>query len=98
MFKYMCNLSVSTGTLRAPDLATAFAPLVEDIHNRDNHIDAWALHNKLTYIGLKDIDDELAHETVTRAVDLINSYAPEGYYFGPHQGDGADYGFWEIEQ
>lgn len=29
--------------------------------------------------------------------EVMNSYAPEGYYFGTHIGDGADFGYWKIE-
>lgn len=30
--------------------------------------------------------------------DTLNSYAPEGYYFGAHIGDGSDFGFWKDEE
>ena len=29
--------------------------------------------------------------------DTLEYYAPEGYYFGAHEGDGSDFGFWELE-
>ena len=36
-------------------------------------------------------------EAVWALMDAINDYAPEGYYFGAHPGDGADFGWWEAE-
>jgi hypothetical protein len=30
--------------------------------------------------------------------DIMNEYAPDGTCFGAHIGDGADYGFWPIEE
>ena len=30
-------------------------------------------------------------------MSLMNDYAPEGYYFGAHEGDGSDFGVWPIE-
>ena len=27
--------------------------------------------------------------------DALNDCAPEGYYFGAHEGDGSDFGFWK---
>lgn len=29
--------------------------------------------------------------------DVLNDYAPEGYYFGANEGDGSDYGYWTEE-
>lgn len=29
--------------------------------------------------------------------NILESYAPEGYYFGTHIGDGSDFGFWKCE-
>lgn len=28
--------------------------------------------------------------------DILDKYAPEGYYFGEHEGCGSDYGFWPL--
>jgi len=30
--------------------------------------------------------------------DALNKYAPEGYYFGAHPGDGSDFGYWKNEE
>lgn len=29
--------------------------------------------------------------------DIMQEYAPEGYYFGSHIGDGSDFGYWQNE-
>ena len=40
---------------------------------------------------------ELGSEIVNELFDALNVYAPEGYYFGAHPGDGSDYGYWRVE-
>tara|TARA_Y100000310_G_scaffold343680_1_gene452443 strand:- start:1457 stop:1825 length:369 start_codon:yes stop_codon:yes gene_type:complete len=30
--------------------------------------------------------------------DLLDEFAPPGYHFGAHEGDGSDFGFWKDEE
>jgi hypothetical protein len=89
--------SVSTGTLRPEDLIPTFISelrrqkplarrhrrLVREINARMNAED---------YFTLEDADFDL--EELTEA---LNEYAPPGFYFGSHPGDGADFGYWLSE-
>lgn len=43
-------------------------------------------------------DSEDAMWMLESLIDALNDAAPEGYYFGAHEGDGADFGWWEIEE
>lgn len=35
---------------------------------------------------------------LNEVADCLQAAAPEGYYFGAHEGDGACFGFWTIEE
>jgi hypothetical protein len=43
-------------------------------------------------------DSEDAYSLLQELFDILESYAPEGFYFGSHPGDGSDFGFWEMEE
>ena len=70
-------------------------------------LETYAPDNYKAYIEanpeLKDKDVWMALDVqdksyiVDELADELNKIAPEGYYFGASEGDGACYGFWEVE-
>lgn len=100
--------TVSHGTMREQDLIPAFATKLRNIAWRspiDGQIDPEA--NRL-YNAAKDYErqfgagnrpvwpapDEAASDLLEQLFDALDRYAPDGWYFGAHPGDGSDYGFW----
>ena len=43
-------------------------------------------------------DGEDAGYVLEALFEALDACAPEGAYFGANEGDGADYGFWEVTQ
>lgn len=98
--------SVSHGTLRTEDLIPTFAKLVREIdpvlfvESKD-----WCPKCLIAEIngepgshsfGLRSDDDR---DSVLQCLfDALEELAPDGYYFGAHEGDGSDFGFWESER
>ena len=99
--KFPVEISVSHGTLRNQDLIPAFLEAVSHL--------APAVYEQMT-MGIpeelrekpEDNDDhewwytETAYWVLEQLDDVLNDYAPDGYYFGAHEGDGSDFGFWRI--
>jgi len=90
--------TVIHGTLRPQDLLPAFVELIDFVapavaaqimvnggaipaHAAEDEYDEWWE------------SDECQHR-VEEMFDVLNDYAPEGYVFGAHPGDGSDFGFW----
>lgn len=44
-----------------------------------------------------DIGTEGTNEIMESLFDALESFAPPDHYFGSHPGDGADFGFWPVE-
>lgn len=93
--------TVSHGTMRPEDLIPTF---IEEIR----HILTDPDSDDLRILGTIDqlekdtqepgyFDTESSQFDLDDLFDLLNTLAPEGYYFGSHPGDGSDYGFWECE-
>ena len=93
------NETASRATLRPYDLTHAFLPILQDTmeyvqlmlsnlppnHALDDENDEW-------WEG-----DECAFFINEALFEVLDMYAPDGYYFGPHIGDGSDFGYWKIE-
>ena len=98
--------SVSTGTLRTPDLLDRFAGTLRDrVREAAPHLgalnpDHLALADEADAL-LESDPDEWSDEDTERAgyilsdlFDALSDYAPDFAYFGAHVGDGADFGYW----
>lgn len=94
---------VSENTLRLQDLMPAFLDTLQEL--------APAHYAQLTTLpfgfipahAMEDDDDdwwasEEAQWRFEKLFDLLDEYAPEGTYFGSHEGNGACFGFWTHEE
>jgi hypothetical protein len=86
--------SISTGTLLDEDLIEAFSGELALLCGAQRY------HRKLVDEADRMLDNatpddrETASELVNGLQDALNEYAPAYGYFGTHEGDGADFGFW----
>ena len=88
------------GTLRNEDLLPAFADELERITFRgvgEVEIRIAEARELVPNGLLVEGNEEVETEVIFALMDLLNDYAPDGLYFGAHEGDGSDFGFWAIE-
>ena len=97
--------TVSHGTMNPIDLVPVFADLLAELSgNNPESPESGLLHDCHKYRNglinrVNDSDfDETESELVNDLFDALNEYAPDGFYFGAHCGDGSDYGFWQVEE
>lgn len=88
--------SVAHGTLRYQDLIPAF---MDVIRNTPEYVQ---LMNQLPAYAKEDEtsewwENEDAMWLFTELLETLEQYAPEGYTFGTHPGDGSDYGYWKVD-
>jgi hypothetical protein len=93
--------SVSSGTLRPQDLAAAFLAEIDRLRleiSDDLRKDAESLARGCG----RPVSDyplpEDADEIVAELAEILDSAANPGWFFGAHPGDGADFGFWPVEE
>jgi hypothetical protein len=97
--------SISSGTMRTEDVLAAFSAELK-YHVQRNAAE-WcsdggrAERDRLLKLvaeaeATEDFDSDEASELVTELEDELSAFAPPYCYFGAHEGDGSDYGFWPI--
>ena len=87
--------SISTGTMRPQDLIPAFIDALRDFEPAASA----AYESGIPDTAWDDDDDDYwqsddAAWVLDQLFDDLSGYAPVYGYFGSHEGDGADYGFW----
>ena len=98
------NESVSRATLLASDLIPAFLDVIRDTPEYCQLIQS--LSGDLLVItdaGADSRDERWDSEDMSYFLneelwDVLNMYAPYGYYFGATDGDGSDFGYWSDEE
>ena len=100
------------GTLLNYDLIEAFVTELEarSVGSNDAEVKSLIIEaNEVCALGMRDGKDAVNYPAddaaadyygwlITDLSDKLDELAPEGYYFGAHPGDGADFGYWPIEQ
>jgi hypothetical protein len=90
--------TVSHGTLRTQDLLRSFADELERVFPFNGLglvIDA---RNVADVLDADPDASEDASDVLFDVIDQLNTIASrEGLYFGAHEGDGSDFGYWRNE-
>jgi hypothetical protein len=104
---------VSDGTTRNEDLIPAFVSALDDLledasflpgaDDPESVADLDAVQTRLGHIdrriqeGDRYFTSDDANHDIQWLFDALNAYAPDGFWFGAHDGDGALFGFWTDE-
>jgi hypothetical protein len=99
--KFPLEISVIHGTLRNQDLIPAFLEVVLQLDPDTPMALINTMHPCVPQYAQEDDDHEwwyteTAYWVLEQLDEVLNEYAPDGYYFGAHEGDGSDFGFWRI--
>lgn len=103
--RYASFGSISHGTLRYEDLLDTFSSTLEELLDKQPKRFKRATYRALIRAARRDLraleacpepsattDDSGA--LVGDLCDALNAFAPPYAYFGAHEGDGSDFGFW----
>jgi hypothetical protein len=82
--------TVSSGTMRPEDLIPAFASALESFAPEHELVKEATDYQPDRSSGTVDYEGPF----VEALMDALDELAPPLTYFGTHEGDGADYGFW----
>lgn len=94
--------TVSEGTLQPDDLLSAFADTIDAIYDENQTSPDEDLQGLLDHASALDTESDDEADAVSDTIDALmaelDKLAPEGCAFGVHEGDGALFGFWSVEQ
>jgi hypothetical protein len=96
------NDTLIRGTLRTQDLVPVFLEAIVDTPEYLQILQSNIYELGVIFdISASDDDERWESEYMSYFLnetlfDTLNTYAPDGYYFGAHEGDGSDFGYWEI--
>jgi len=91
--------SIISGTLRLDDLLREFAHVLA-LHKHDGNkgvIDDALVMAKTNSSAWTDEQIDDAQMLIDALSKRLDDLCPNGYYFGAHPNDGADFGVWEHE-
>lgn len=87
------NQSISHGTMRLEDLIPVFWKVLNDLDDEGSY----RIHSgRFPPEGSDWYESDAALYILDELFEALEANAPPGCYFGAHEGDGSDYGFWEV--
>jgi hypothetical protein len=92
--------TVSHGTMRPEDLIPTFTMLLRNLDKTTYDRILQDYGDILTPEDGGDIrydDTDNAGFLLNDLFEALDRCAPEGFYFGALEGDGSDYGYWQVE-
>jgi len=85
--------------MRHEDLIPSFSKALASVSPDHKLVAEAAAVCLLTDLGYSVFSDGMAvAELVNDLCDALQEHAPAGHYFGAHEGDGSDYGFWPTAE
>lgn len=92
------NYSVSKATLRPQDLVPAFMTLLQQL-SPEYHAEVVKIHPELEDGEPEDDspfwETEDCSELIVTLTTKLDEYSPAGMYFGAHEGNESDFGYWK---
>jgi hypothetical protein len=87
--------TVIHGTLRPEDLIEAFTRELQWVSRNDRETHESEILARCD--AADGIPEDDWPEIVNELIDALDARAPKDCYFGAHEGDGSDFGYWPIE-
>lgn len=101
--KFLAELAnygtVSHGTLNEEHLIRAFVPALTYILTHAENVGGYSTYFERDFLNAIKNNQAGSEENILEFLfDALDKFAPEGYYFCAHVGDGSDFGYWENEE